>query len=147
MATADVATPVQDEQEASAATPVAATTETPAETVQSPEAGTTTTPATPLVSDVAPAAVPHIAAAPGYPQPVTAGNAGTAAVGITPGDSPAIDPMTGQPHLTGSQLAAGPVQAVVAPAPVQAALPAPSTSDAPTQAANGPLSAFLNALP
>ena len=81
-------------------------------------------------------------------QPSTAS---VAAVGITPGEAQTIDSMIAEPHLTGSQLAAGPVQAVVAPAPVQpnqAAQTNNATPGAPSQpASGGPLSAFLEALP
>jgi hypothetical protein len=54
-----------------------------------------------------------------------------------------VTTIAGQPHLTGTEPAAGPVQAVVAPAPVApAAAPATSAPEAP-----GPLSVFLGALP
>lgn len=75
------------------------------------------------------------------------GTASAAAVGITPSDQQTIGTMIGEPHLTGSQLAAGPVQAVVAPAPAQSAAPVPVNASTPTETSNGPLSVFLGALP
>ncbi len=76
------------------------------------------------------------------------GTASIAAVGITPSDPQTISTMIGEPHLTGSELAAGPVQAVVAPAPVQSAQTNAATPSAPAQpTSGGPLSAFLEALP
>ncbi|KGI68296.1 hypothetical protein EU78_13635 [Mycolicibacterium rufum] len=73
--------------------------------------------------------------------------ASAAAAGIAAGEPQTISTMIGEPHLTGSQLAAGPVQAVVAPAPVSAGLTPTATTPTPAEAANGPLSVFLGALP
>ncbi|MEH3139743.1 MAG: hypothetical protein PGN37_06085 [Mycobacterium kyogaense] len=114
----------------SAATPVAASTDA---TVYPAESAT----------------VPQVATAREPQQPTSAS---IAAVGITPSDPQTIGTMTGEPHLTGSQLAAGPVQAVVAPAPAQSApansdTPGALSNSAPNPATNGPLSAFLEALP
>lgn len=73
--------------------------------------------------------------------------ASAAAAGITAGEPQTISTMIGEPHLTGSQLAAGPVQAVVAPAPVSAGLTPTVTTPTPAESSNGPLSVFLGALP
>jgi len=83
---------------------------------------------------------------PADPNPSDAGPglAGLAAAGLTPSDP--VTNLVGEPHLTGSQLAAGPVQAVVAPAPAQPVTAPAVASPAPAEA-NGPLSAFLSALP
>lgn len=137
------ATPTQEEPEGSAstsaATPLAATSDATAQPAESA--------AVPQTSAV-PQTGPQIATVQEFQQP---SSASVAAVGITPSDPQTIDTMIGEPHLTGSQLAAGPVQAVVAPAPVQSALPVQTTttpSGAASQpASNGPLSAFLEALP
>ncbi|AFM17461.1 hypothetical protein Mycch_2698 [Mycolicibacterium chubuense NBB4] len=131
--------------------PAPSVTSAPAVTAQQPEAEdvTTTTEAVPAA-----VAVPEQTTT-AVPTMVTAAETTPAAT------EPDVTMMTGQPHLTGGQLAAGPVQAVVAPAPASPALapasqaftpaspvvaPAPPAPAAPTQS-NGPLSAFLGALP
>ncbi|WP_205538527.1 hypothetical protein [Mycobacterium kyogaense] len=148
-APADV-TPAEEEPQASTATPVAATIdETVQPAVATPQTATAsqtgTVPAT--VPATVPISVP-ITTVQEFQQPSTAS---VAAVGITPSDPQTIDTMIGEPHLTGSQLAAGPVQAVVAPAPVQSAQPVPASTATPGGASQttseGPLSAFLEALP
>ena len=67
-----------------------------------------------------------------------------AAISSTPAEQLPNASTIGEPHLTGSQLAAGPVQAVVAPLP--AATPT-STTPTPPRSSNGPLSVILGALP
>ncbi|WP_060937644.1 hypothetical protein [Mycolicibacterium chlorophenolicum] len=90
------------------------------------------------------AAVPQVATVQDV-QEVPAATA--AAAGITAGEPQTLSTMIGEPHLTGSQLAAGPVQAVVAPVPVAAGTTPTATTPTPTEASNGPLSVFLGALP
>ena len=127
-------TPAQDEQTSPTATPVAATADT---TVGSEESATGT--------QTGPVPITTVQE---FQQP---SSASVAAVGITPSNPQTIDTMIGEPHLTGSQLAAGPVQAVVAPAPVQSAQPVPASTatagGASQTTSEGPLSAFLEALP
>ena len=102
-----------------------------------------------------PAATPTVADVDSEPQIATVPhlNAGQqvdtmpATAGITPTDEQTISTLTGQPHLTGSQLAAGPVQAVVAPVPAQSVVTPTTTAPAPQQPSGGPLSVFLGALP
>ncbi|MEW5809759.1 MAG: hypothetical protein AB1925_09910 [Actinomycetota bacterium] len=114
-----------EQDDASAATPVAV----PAEVSVQPEDSLT---------------VPQVATVQEIQEP---GTASAAAVGIAPSDRQTIGTMIGEPHLTGSQLAAGPVQAVVAPAPAQSAASEPVNASTPTETSNGPLSVFLGALP
>ncbi|MBX7456541.1 hypothetical protein GR927_51945 [Mycolicibacterium sp. 3033] len=130
---------------ATAATPLAATADAPAGLAESGAAPQTPGGAQTPAGTQGSAGTP-IATVQEFQQP---SSASVAAVGITPSDPQTIDTMIGQPHLTGSQLAAGPVQAVVAPAPAQSAPQNSRNTEgaASEPASNGPLSAFLEALP
>ncbi|WP_131722366.1 hypothetical protein [Mycolicibacterium chubuense] len=163
---APVAAPVAQSVEAAPPTAVEVATVSPEET---PEASTmasvdTAVPTASLPSASLPtaglpsatdsgdtpssAAVPQVATVQDV-QEVPAATA--AAAGITAGEPQTLSTMIGEPHLTGSQLAAGPVQAVVAPVPVAAGTTptatVPTGAPTPTEASNGPLSVFLGALP
>ncbi|RZT15624.1 hypothetical protein EV589_3777 [Mycobacterium sp. BK558] len=154
---APVAAPVAQPVEAAPPTAVEVATVSPEET---PEASTmasvdTAVPTAGLPTASLPsatdsgdtpstAAVPQVATVQDV-QEVPAATA--AAAGITAGEPQTLSTMIGEPHLTGSQLAAGPVQAVVAPVPVAAGTTPTATTPTPTEASNGPLSVFLGALP
>ena len=138
--------------------PVEATLPTPAEvaapsTDEAPAAAMadvdTAVPDDTLPDDTLPTATPN-ATAPQIAavqdvQEVPATSA--AAAGIAAGEPQTLSTMIGEPHLTGSQLAAGPVQAVVAPVPVAAGATPTATTPTTAESSNGPLSVFLGALP
>lgn len=153
---APVAAPVAQSVEAAPPTAVEVATVSPEET---PEASTmagvdTAVPTAGLPSATDSGDTPSSVAVPQVTtvqdvQEVPAATA--AAAGITAGEPQTLSTMIGEPHLTGSQLAAGPVQAVVAPVPVAAGTTptatVPTGAPTPTEASNGPLSVFLGALP
>ncbi|WP_163723581.1 hypothetical protein [Mycolicibacterium psychrotolerans] len=126
------------------AQPVEAAPPTPAEVSA---AGPDETPAAAMAdidTDTPSATVPQIATVQDV-QEIPATSA--AAAGITTDEPQTLSSLIGEPHLTGSQLAAGPVQAVVAPVPVSAATTPTATAPTPAESSNGPLSVFLGALP
>ncbi|KRE33079.1 hypothetical protein ASG82_22895 [Mycobacterium sp. Soil538] len=135
-AAAPVAAPMAQPVEAALPTPAEVSAAGPDET---PAAATAD-----IDSETPSATVPQIATVQDV-QEIPATSA--AAAGITADEPQTLSSLIGEPHLTGSQLAAGPVQAVVAPVPVSAATTPTATAPTPAESSNGPLSVFLGALP